>query len=190
MVEIFQVYSNDRSIHSSLPLSSANTTCWGKNCFIFQNFCHRAEWGTRMIVGNEAQSYWRLNSYVWSKWSTIHRRAAIDFPGLWYWEEGTVCVLNEPYDWLYRDETNKSRNSFDLILEGSNRFVLLPISISLQKSNHPFHTHIYSFVFLEDCLKSLDLVSPYDSWMHWEPILCPLDYYCDSICFDHYLGSL
>ena len=149
MVEISQVYSNHRLIHSSLPLSSANTTCWGKNCFIFQNLCHKAEWGTRMIVWNEAQSYWRLNSYAWSIWSTIHRRAAIDFLYLACYEEGTVCVLNEPYDWLYRNETNKSRNSFDLILERSNRWVLLPISISLQNMNQPFHTHIYSSEFLE-----------------------------------------
>ena len=40
----------DWSIHSSLPLSSANTTCWGKNCLMSQNWCHKAEWGTRIIV--------------------------------------------------------------------------------------------------------------------------------------------
>ena len=50
MVEILQVYSNNRLILSSLPLSSANTTCWGKNCLILQNLCHKAEWGTRIIV--------------------------------------------------------------------------------------------------------------------------------------------
>ena len=191
MVEIFQVYSIiDWLIHSLLPLSSANTTCWGKNCFMFQNLCHKAEWGTRMIVWNEAQSYGRSNSCVWSIWSTIRRRAAIDFPSLWYWEEGTVCVLSEPYDRPHRNETNKSRNSFDLILEGSNRLALLPINKSLQKTNQPFHTHIYSYEFLEDCLKFHDLFSLDDSWMYWEPVLCPLSFHCDWIRFDCYLGSL
>ena len=171
MVEIFQVYSNNRLIHSLLPLSSANTTCWGKNCLIFQNFCHKAEWGTRIIVRNRKQSYWRLNSCAWLIWSTIRRRVAIDFPSLFCWEEETVCVLNESYDWHCRNETNKSRNSFDLILEGSNRCTLLPISISLQNMNQSFHTHIYSSLFLEDCLKTQDLFSLDDSLMHWEPIL-------------------
>ena len=75
-------------------------------------------------------------------------------------------------------------------MEGSNRSVLLPISISLQNMNQPFPTHIYSFQFQEDYQKYHDLLSLYDSLLHLGPILNHWNDSCDSIRFDCYYHSL
>ena len=75
-------------------------------------------------------------------------------------------------------------------MEGSNRSVLLPISISLQNMNQPFPTHICSFQFQEDYLKIHDLLSLYDSLLHLRPIPNLWNDFCDSIRFDCYYHSL
>ena len=68
-------------------------------------------------------------------------------------------------------------------MEGSNRSVLLPISISLQNMNQPFPTHICSFQFQEDYLKYHDLFSLDDSLLHLRPILNLWNDFRVLICF-------